>query len=101
MYDLLLKNAWVVDPLNSVNGVADVAIQDSKIAKVQRDITEEAKEVIDFTGKTLQPGIIDSHVHLGEMWGSPFGPRMLAMNGVTTCLDMAGPLENILDNVPK
>ena len=46
MYDLLLKNAWVVDPLNSVNGVADVAIQDSKIAKVQRDITEEAKEVI-------------------------------------------------------
>ena len=47
MYDLLLKNAWVVDPLNSVNGVADVAIQDSKIAKVQRDITEEAKEVID------------------------------------------------------
>ena len=101
MYDLLLKNAWVVDPLNSVNGVADVAIQDGKIAKVQRDITEEAKEVIDFTGKTLQPGIIDSHVHLGEMWGSPFGPRMLAMNGVTTCLDMAGPLDNILDNVPK
>ena len=35
------------------------------------------------------------------MWGSPFGPRMLAMNGVTTCLDMAGPLDNILDNVPK
>ncbi len=41
-----------------------------KIAKVQRDIQEEAKEVIDFTGKTLQPGIIDSHVHLGTMWGS-------------------------------
>ena len=101
MYDLLLKNAWVVDPLNSVNGIADVAIQDGKIAKVQRDISEEAKEVIDFTGKTLQPGIIDSHVHLGEMWGSPFGPRMLAMNGVTTCLDMAGPLDNILDNVPE
>ena len=55
MYDLLLKNAWVVDPLNSVNGVADVAIQDGKIAKVQRDITEEAKEVIDFTGKHSSP----------------------------------------------
>ena len=56
MYDLLLKNAWVVDPLNSVNGVADVAIQEGKIAKLQRDIQEEAKEVIDYTGKTLQPG---------------------------------------------
>ena len=50
MYDLLLKNAWVVDPLNSVNGIADVAIQDGKIARVQRDISEEAKAVIDFTG---------------------------------------------------
>ena len=67
MYDLLLKNAWVVDPLNSVNGIADVAIQDGKIAKVQRDISEEAKEVIDFTGKTLQPGIIDSNVGL-SLW---------------------------------
>ena len=58
MYDLLLKNAWVVDPLNSVNGVADVAIQDGKIAKVQRDITEEAKEVIDFTGKPFSPALL-------------------------------------------
>ena len=100
MYDLLLKNAWVVDPLNSVNGIADVAVLDGKIAKVQREIQDHAKEIIDFTGMVLQPGIIDSHVHLGTMWGSPFGPRMLAMNGVTTCLDMAGPLEDILDNVP-
>ena len=83
MYDLLLKNAWVVDPLNSVNGVADVAIQEGKIAKVQRDIQEEAKEVIDFTGKTLQPGIIDSHVHLGTMWGSPFGPRTVSYTHLT------------------
>lgn len=100
MYDLLLKNAWVIDPLNSVNGIADVAVLDGKIAKVQREIQDHAKEIIDFTGMVLQPGIIDSHVHLGTMWGSPFGPRMLAMNGVTTCLDMAGPLEDILDNVP-
>ena len=35
------------------------------------------------------------------MWGSPYGPRMLAMKGVTTCLDMAGPLDDILNNVPE
>ena len=34
MYDLLLKNAWVVDPLNSVNGVADVAIQDLSLIHI-------------------------------------------------------------------
>lgn len=66
-----------------------------------QDLGSSAREVIDFTGLVLQPGIIDSHVHLGTMWGSAFGPKMLAMNGVTTCLDMAGPLDDILDNVPQ
>ena len=101
MYDLLLRGAHVVDPLNGVNDIADVAIEDGKIAAVGPGLTGEARETIDLTGLVLQPGIIDSHVHLGEMWGSPYGPKMLAMNGVTTGLDMAGPLYNILDNVPK
>ena len=101
MFDLLLKNARVVDPLNGIDAVMDVAVENGRIAAVERNCSGAAKETMDLTYLVLQPGIIDSHVHLGEMWGSPFGPRMLAMNGVTTCLDMAGPLENILDNVPK
>ena len=101
MYDLLLRGAHVVDPLNGVNGIADVAVADGKIAAVGPDLEGEAREVIDLKGLVLQPGIIDSHVHLGSMWGSPFGPKMLAMNGVTTCLDMAGPLDDILNNVPE
>lgn len=101
MFDVLLKNAHVVDPLNGINGVNDVAIVDGRIAGVDRNLGDSAKEVIDLSGLVLQPGIIDSHVHLGTMWGSPFGPKMLAMNGVTTCLDMAGPLDDILKNVPE
>lgn len=101
MWDLLLRNARVVDPLNKMDQQADVAIKDGKIAAVGPNLQGEAQEIVDFTGLVLQPGIIDSHVHLGTMWGSPFGPKMLAMAGVTTCLDMAGPLEDILDNVPK
>ena len=101
MFDLLLKNAQVVDPLNGINDVCDVAVENGLIAAVGPDLGSSAREVINFTGLVLQPGIIDSHVHLGTMWGSPFGPKMLAMNGVTTCLDMAGPLDDILDNVPQ
>ena len=101
MYDLLLRNAHVVDPLNGVNGVSDVAISDGKIAAVGANLEGSAKNEEDFSGLVLQPGIIDSHVHLGSMWGSHFGPRMLARAGVTTCLDMAGPLNDILDSVPE
>ena len=101
MFDLLLKNAQVVDPLNGINDVCDVAVENGLITAVGPDLGSSAREVINFSGLVLQPGIIDSHVHLGTMWGSPFGPKMLAMNGVTTCLDMAGPLDDILDNVPQ
>ncbi len=101
MLDILLKGARVVDPLNNIDGIFDVAIENGKIAEVAKNIKSPAKEVINLEGLTLQPGIIDPHVHLGTMWGSPFGPRMLAMNGVTTCLDMAGPMYDILDNVPE
>lgn len=44
MYDLLLRNAHVVDPLNHVNGIADVAVTDGKIAAVGRELTGEAKK---------------------------------------------------------
>ncbi len=102
MWDLLLKGATVVDPLNHIEAVRDVAIENGQIAEVGVDLPGGSARVVeDYTGKVLQPGIVDSHVHLGEMWGSPFGFKMLAMAGVTTCLDMAGPLDNVLKNIPQ
>ena len=50
MYDLLLKGAHVVDPLNGVNGVNDVAVEGGKIAAVGPDLTGPAREVIDVSG---------------------------------------------------
>ena len=101
MWDLLLKGATVVDPLNRLEAVRDVAIENGQIAEVGVDLSGGSARVVeDYTGKVLQPGIVDSHVHLGEMWGSPFGFKMLAMAGVTTALDMAGPLDNVLKNIP-
>ena len=44
MYDLLLRGAHVVDPLNGVNGIADVAVADGKIA-AQKDNTVNGVEV--------------------------------------------------------
>lgn len=49
MYDLLLKHAHVVDPLNDLNGIADVAITDGKIAAVGPDLEGDAKETIDLS----------------------------------------------------
>lgn len=100
MYDLIIKNGRVVDPLNHIDAVMDVAIENGKIAEVASEITSQSKEVLDASGKIVMPGIIDMHTHMRTLFGHPHAQRMVALAGVTTTLDMAGPLEDILNSIP-
>ena len=63
---LLLKNAHIVDPAVELDGVADVLIEDGKIAAVGEGLAAEGAEVRDLSGKYLVPGLMDMHVHLRE-----------------------------------
>jgi dihydroorotase len=67
MYDLLLKGGSVVDPSSGLDGPYDIAIKDGAIAQVAPGIPgTEAKRVIEATGKTVTPGLIDLHAHVFE-----------------------------------
>lgn len=57
-----------------------------------------ARQISEFNAMIAQPGIIDSHLHLGI---NPYGFKMEALAGVTTCLDMAGETDFILENSRK
>ena len=71
-YDLLIKNAHMIDPKNEISQKMDVAIADGKIARVSAGIPENsAKSTIDATGLYITPGIIDMHAHL--FWGTEEG----------------------------
>ncbi|MFV0482068.1 MAG: amidohydrolase family protein [Campylobacteraceae bacterium] len=97
-YDLLLKNTRVFDPKNGIDKVVDIAMENGKISQIKEDINpQNAKQVLDLKGMTTIPGIIDMHVHAGSIWGSQFAQKMLSRAGVCTALDMAGPLENVLE----
>lgn len=61
--DILIKNGHVIDPKNGVDGVMDVAIRDNKIVQVARNITQQAKKVVDASGLYVTPGLIDLHGH--------------------------------------
>ena len=63
MFDLLFKNAKVVDGTNSPWYIADVAVKDGKIAKIGKICEKEAGEVVDAKGYVLSPGFIDVHSH--------------------------------------
>ena len=62
----LIKGGRVIDPANSFDKVADVLIEDGKIAKVAGNIKSAADTVIEAEGKIVCPGLIDMHVHLRE-----------------------------------
>lgn len=97
-YDILLKNGTVVDPLNHREEVLDVGIKGGRIAAVAPCLdTGEADDIFDVTGRYVIPGIVDMHTHLSNWLGGPYGHKMLALAGVTTALDMAGPIDQVLE----
>lgn len=100
MYDLKIVNARIVDPLNHIDMIGDIAVNDGKVARVAESIDGDAKKTIDATRKIVIPGIIDMHTHMLTLDGHPHAQRMLAMAGVCTTLDMAGPLDNIIETIP-
>jgi dihydroorotase len=96
-YDLLLKRGHVIDPLNNVNEVNDVAISKGKIAAVASNIdSSEAVKVIDISGLYLTPGLVDIHCHLYPTTGmrgswagdlSVFPDGFSFRSGITTMVD--------------
>jgi len=59
--EILVKNGYVYDPKNGVNGdVMDIAIRDDKIVE---NVSPAAK-VIDASGKVVMAGAIDIHAHV-------------------------------------
>ncbi len=96
-YDLLLKNGVLVDPVNRKTAVTDVAVQGGKIVEIAPELDPSfAKDSLDMKGNYILPGIIDLHVHASAWLGGQFAHTMMAHAGVTTALDMSGPIDSVL-----
>ncbi len=92
MYDLIIKNATVVNEDTAF--VGDIGVLDGRISQMSSGMSaEDAKEVIDASGMTVIPGAIDMHVHFNdpgrtewETWEN--GTKGAAAGGITTVVDM-------------
>ncbi len=62
--ELLIRNGFVYDPLNGVNGeVLDIGVKNGKIVDPSEVDPLKAK-VIDAKGKVVMPGGVDMHTHI-------------------------------------
>src|SRR6476646_4970410 len=67
MRPILIRGGRVIDPSRGADGIADVYLEDGKVAAVGRDLgSPEQALVLDAGGKIVAPGLIDLHVHLRE-----------------------------------
>jgi dihydroorotase len=85
-YDIVLRNAHVIDPSQNLNQVVNVGIREGRIAAIG-PIEAAGADEIDLRGKYLCPGLVDLHGHWYE--GSLFGidPDICLNHGVTTVID--------------
>jgi dihydroorotase len=83
-YDLIIKGGRVIDPSMRLNATRDVAITGGRIEAVEIDITGDATEIIDATGKLVIPGLLDVHSHYAR---DAEGPRICLSDGVTGWVD--------------
>jgi formylmethanofuran dehydrogenase subunit A len=62
MTELLIKNGFVYDPINGINGEKmDIAIKNGKIVA---KVNEHKAKIIDATGMVVMPGAVDIHTHV-------------------------------------
>jgi dihydroorotase len=60
----LIKNVKIVNEGKIFEG--DILIENDLISKIDSQISEEADQIIDGSGKYLLPGVIDDQVHFRE-----------------------------------
>ncbi|MHB1459805.1 MAG: dihydroorotase [Armatimonadota bacterium] len=98
----LLKGARIIDPSQNMDAIADLLIEDGKVAAIGEGLSGD--EVIECTGLVLSPGLIDLHVHLREP-GQEYkediesGTMAAAAGGVTGVVCMPNTVPPIDDPV--
>jgi hypothetical protein len=97
--EIVLKNARLIDGLRAQPlQRASVLIRGERIAAVEAgDIDAPAgAQVIDLAGKTVTPGLIDTHVHTAVIGDE--GLKLFMANGITAVRDCGARLD-IITNI--
>lgn len=96
-FDVLLKNCHLVDFKNDIDAMMDIGILGGKVEEVKTEIRSDlTSELFDLQGALVVPGVIDPHMHASAWLGGRAAHKMLALAGVTTAFDLAGPVDTTL-----
>ena len=90
---LLIRGGRVIDPANRMDDRLDICIENGKIVQLGKNLSVPGAQVLDASGLTAAPGLVDLHVHLREPGFEAketiaTGCAAAARGGVTTLVAM-------------
>ena len=85
-YDLVIRNATVIDGTRAPRYQADIGVAGGRIAAIGRLDNVPADTEVDASGKVAAPGFIDSHTHDDRLMLSAPDMAAKVSQGVTTVI---------------
>ena len=90
---ILIKNGRIINPATGMDEVADLYVEEGKVAEIGQSLSKEADKTIDAKGCFVMPGFIDLHVHFRDPGFEAkediiSGMNAAAHGGYTTVLTM-------------
>jgi dihydroorotase len=86
-FDLVIKGGDLLDPSQKLSGKRDIGMRFGKIEAIEADIpAARALRVLDASGRTVLPGLVDLHSHVFP-YGSAIGipaDELIPFQGTTT-----------------
>ena len=99
-YDLVLRNARIVDGTSSPWYRADLAIRGDTIVRIAPSIRESAARVIDLGDLVVAPGFIDIHTHASRnIFAVPTADNYIRQ-GVTTVFEGPDGAGSVVGSLP-
>ena len=63
---MLIKNGFFVNPATNTSEQADIRVKDGLIVEIGQLTPTADEDVLDITGLTIAPGLIDTHIHFRD-----------------------------------
>lgn len=106
MHKILIKKGRLIDPVNKIDNVLDLLIENKKIKKIEKNINIGERVdyvIINALGKMVIPGLIDMHAHFRDPGYTDeedleSGSQCAAIGGYTTVAVMPD-TNPVIDNV--